>query len=218
MFRIKICGVTSIADARMAVDAGADAVGLNFCRRSPRYLEPEAARPIVDAVRRRATPVGVFVNTPPAQVEAVCRELGIEVVQLSGDEPPEDAQALPFVRIKAIRIGGGGDLASCRDYPCDAFLLDAHVPGEYGGTGKTLEWGTLARNWEGAVGDGGGTRKPWYLAGGLRPENVLEAISLSGPYGVDVASGVERAPGRKDPGKVALFIQNAKEGLAIAKR
>lgn len=205
MFRVKICGVTIPSDAAWAAEAGADAVGINFFPGSRRYVPPEAAAPIVDAARGRATPVGVFVDEDPEVIVAVCRRLRIEVVQLSGDESPDAAARLPFARIKAVRQGEGAAEAY-RDYPCEAFLLDAAAPGEYGGTGRTIDWTAAA-----AVGPSLG--KPWMLAGGLTPENVMGAIRRARPFGVDVASGVERLPGRKDPEKVALFVRNAKEGL-----
>ncbi len=207
MFRIKICGVTSVEDAGLAAASGADAVGVNFFERSPRYVPPGAAASIVRAVcDGGATPVGVFVNERPEVVEAVCRDLGIAVVQLSGNEPPDDAARIPFRRIKAIRIAAGFDPAALGEYPCEAFLLDAGGPGEFGGTGRTLDWAGIGKS---------GIRKPWMLAGGLTPENVGTAIRLARPGGVDVASGVEDRPGHKDVAKVKLFIKNAREGFNI---
>ena len=207
MFRIKICGVTSAWDAAFAAAAGADAVGVNFYRGSRRYVAPGGAGPIVLAARDGgATAVGVFVNESPEAVEAICRELGIGVVQLSGDEPAEEAARLPFRLIKAIRVAIGFDAALLGGYPCEAFLLDAGGPGEYGGTGRTLDWAEIARL---------GMRGAWMLAGGLNPGNVRTAIERARPWGVDVASGVEDRVGHKDPEKVKLFIKNAMEGLGI---
>jgi phosphoribosylanthranilate isomerase len=214
MFRVKICGVTRAADARFAVEAGADAIGLNFWRRSPRYLDPDAARAVVEAVQGRALLVGVFVDEPPESIGGIVGSLGLDAVQLSGDESAEEAARLPFRLLKAVRPKSGEPLARWGSYPCEALLLDAAAPGAYGGTGHPLDWPSLPE----AVSD---LRRPdgspvrWMLAGGLRPENVREAVLAAGPYGVDVASGVESAPGVKDPRKVALFIQNAKEGLSI---
>ncbi len=208
MFRIKICGVTRVEDAGLAAGSGADAVGINFFRGSRRYVPPALAAPIVRAVRDGgATPVGVFVNEPPEVVEAVCRELGIEVVQLSGNEPAEEAGRLPFRRIKAVRIAGGFDADAFGGYPCEAFLLDAGSPGDFGGTGRTLDWAAIP---------GHAIRKSWMLAGGLTPENVGTAIRLARPGGVDVASGVEDRPGHKDGIKVKLFIKNATKGFENA--
>lgn len=206
MFRIKICGVTSVEDAGVAAASGADAVGVNFYKGSRRYVPPGAAASIVRAVRNGgATPVGVFVNERPEAVAAICRDLGIGVVQLSGNEPPDEAARLPFRRIKAVRCAEGvAVLAAFGDYPCDAFLLDAGGPGDFGGTGRALDWAKIA---------GSGIRKPWMLAGGLTPENVRAAIRLAHPGGVDVASGVEDRPGHKDAAMVKLFIRYALEGL-----
>lgn len=214
MFRVKICGITRVVDAIAAVESGADAVGINFCRRSPRYVDPSAAGKIVDGVGGRALVVGVFVDEPPESVETVVRSVGLDAVQLSGDEPATVAARLPYRLLKAVRVTPGADLSGWSGYPAEALLLDAHVPGEYGGTGKTLDWSSLPGAVSALRGPGG---KPvrWLLAGGLTPVNVLEAILAARPYGVDVASGVESAPGLKDPRKVALFIQKAKEGLSI---
>src|SRR5512145_678471 len=205
MFRIKICGVTRVEDARIAAESGADAVGVNFFPGSRRYVPPGAAGAIVRAVREGgASPVGVFVNERPEVVEAVCRDLGIAVVQLSGDEPPEEAARLPFRRIKAVRIEAGFDVGALGEYPCEAFLLDAGGAGDFGGTGRALDWARIP-----------GVRIPkaWMLAGGLTPGNVRAAIRAAHPGGVDVASGVERLPGRKAAEKVKLFIKNALEGF-----
>ncbi len=205
MFRIKICGVTTVEDAAFAAGAGADAVGVNFFEGSRRYVPPGRAAAIVRAVLAGgATPVGVFVNARPETVAAVCREAGIGVVQLSGDEPPEDAARLPFRRIKAVRVGPGFDVAAVAGYPCEAFLVDAGAPGEFGGTGRTVDWGAVR---------GAAFGTPWMLAGGLTPENVATAIRRARPGGVDVATGVEERPGRKDAAKVKLFIKNAKKGF-----
>jgi len=205
MFRIKICGVTSAEDAGFAAASGADAVGVNFYKGSRRYVPPGAAASIVRAVRDGgATPVGVFVNERPEVVEAICRDLEIGGVQLSGNEPPDEAARLPFRRIKAVRLAEGLDVAGLGSYPCDAFLLDAGGPGEFGGTGRTLDWADIP---------GSGIRKAWMLAGGLTPENVREAIRVARPGGVDVASGVEDRPGHKDAAKVKLFIKYALEGF-----
>ncbi len=208
MFRIKICGVTSVGDAGLAARSGADAVGVNFYARSRRYVPPGSAAPIVRAAREGgATPVGVFVNERPEVVEAICRDLGIEIVQLSGNEPPEEAARLPFRRIKAVRVAGGLDAAALARYPCEAFLLDAGGgPDEFGGTGRTLDWARIPR---------ASVPKAWMLAGGLTPETVGTAIRLACPGGVDVASGVEDRPGEKNAAKVKLFIKNAKEGFDV---
>jgi phosphoribosylanthranilate isomerase len=206
MFRIKICGITSAEDAAMAVSLGADAIGINFYKGSRRYVPASEAAPIVAALRGKAVPVGVFVNELPEVIAEVCRKARIEVVQLSGNEPPAAAERLSFHRIKAVHARDGSELAAFRDYPCDAFLLDADVKGEFGGTGVALDWGKIGNPKPG---------KPWILAGGLTAENVANAIRLTRPNGVDVAGGVETSPGRKDPLKVKRFIDNAKKGFDI---
>lgn len=218
MFRVKICGVTSPRDAETACGAGADAVGINFYPGSVRFVPPDRAAPILEAIRGRAVPVGVFVNERPETIGSVCRSLGIEVVQLSGRETAEDAVRISCRLLKAVHWRGPGGLASFRRYPCEAFLLDAAVPGAFGGTGDRLDWESLGKECGGPrirflEEDPGKPGRPWLLAGGLTPENVEVAIRMSRPYGVDVAGGVEEAPGRKDPGKVRRFVENARRGF-----
>jgi phosphoribosylanthranilate isomerase len=219
MFRIKICGVTRPEDAAYAVGCGAEAIGINFFRGSPRFVPMIVAREIVQSVADRAEIVGVFVDEPPEKIIALCEGLGIRRVQLHGNEPPGDASRIPLWRMRAVHARESPDLPALLAYPCEAFLFDAGEKGTYGGTGRSLAWGTLAERFPGVVGrDGsGGTGRPWVLAGGLTPENVERAILAARPDGVDVASGVESSPGRKDKGKVASFIERAKSGFRIAK-
>lgn len=221
MFRIKICGVTTPGDAVLAVEAGADAVGINFFRGSVRYVSPGAAAPIVEAIRGKATPVAVFVNEVPERIAEICGKLGIGVVQLSGRENAASAARIRYPLIKAVHVENGSWIAAFRDFPCRAFLLDASVAGEYGGTGKPLDWEALGRTTGGPFvrfGTGGSavSGRPWMLAGGLTPENVAGAIRAARPFGVDVASGVETAPGRKDKGKMKAFVDRARGGFGIA--
>jgi len=218
MFRIKICGVTRPEDAAHAVACGADAIGINFFPGSPRFVPEDLARSIVAAVADRAEVVGVFVNESPGTVVALCGRLGIRRVQLHGDEPPGDASRIPLWRMKAVHADRAPDLPALLAYPCEAFLFDAGGEGEYGGTGRELAWGELGERFPGIVGEPGpgGAGKPWLLAGGLTPSNVERAILAARPFGVDVASGVESSPGRKDPGKVKTFIERAKAGFRIA--
>jgi phosphoribosylanthranilate isomerase len=218
MFRIKVCGVTSADDAALAVEAGADAVGINFFRGSIRYVPPLSAAPIVEAVRGKAAAVAVFVNETPEKIAEICGELGIGVVQLSGREPADSAARIRLPVIKAVHMVGGSGIEPFRNYPCRSFLLDAAVPGKYGGTGSPLDWGDLGRTIGGPHVRFGGNGlsnpgRPWMLAGGLTPGNVTEAIMTAGPFGVDVASGVEAAPGKKDWKKMKDFVNNAKEGF-----
>ena len=217
MFRIKICGVTRPEDAAHAVACGAEAIGINFFQGSPRFVDAALAREIVGAVADRAEVVGVFVNQSPESIVSLCGRLGIRRVQLHGDEPPGDASRIPLWRMKAVHADRTADLPALLAYPCEAFLLDAGGTGAYGGTGRELAWGELGDRLPG-IADARGPeahRKPWLLAGGLTPENVERAILAARPFGVDVASGVESSPGRKDPGKVKMFIERAKEGFRI---
>ena len=218
MFRIKICGVTRPEDAAHAVACGAEAIGINFFPGSPRFVPAVLAREIVEAVADRAEVVGVFVNEAPGMIVALCGQLGIRRVQLHGDEPPGDASRIPLWRMKAVHADRAPDLPALIAYPCEAFLFDAGGRGAYGGTGRELAWEELGKRFPGVADERGpgGARKPWFLAGGLTPGNVERAILAARPFGVDVASGVESSPGRKDPGKVEMFIERAKEGFRIA--
>jgi phosphoribosylanthranilate isomerase len=199
--RVKICGVTRLEDALQAARLGADALGFNFWPGSKRFLAPAAARSIVERLPPFVTPVGVFVNQPEAEIRRAAEESGVRVLQLHGDEPPELCARLPLPVVKAVRVGGALPLDALRAYPVAAFLLDAPSAG-YGGSGATFDW-SLA---EGVAGLG-----PLILAGGLTPENVAAAVRRVRPYAVDVASGVESAPGVKDVSKMTRFIAAAGE-------
>ena len=213
MFRIKICGIASVDDALLVARAGADAIGLNFYPRSPRYISFDTARKIVAALPKEIVKVGVFVNAPPVDVCRTYGDLALDLIQLHGDESPEYLGQLgnrPVMR--AFRVKPG-DLHSVTEYlaRCRGLqagpklsLIDSLVPGEYGGTGKTVDWST-ARQYVAQSG-----LPPLVLAGGLTPENVAEAIAAVGPAAVDVASGVESSPGRKNPAAVEAFVQAAR--------
>ncbi len=218
MFRIKICGVTTPSDALHAVACGADAIGINCYVGSPRFVPEESARKIVGAVGGRAEVVAVFVNETPEAIEALCARLGIGTVQLHGDEPEGVAARLKVRRIKAIHASNTPDPERFASYPCEAFLLDSGGRSEYGGTGRELPWGELPERFGRLLAAPGsrGSGKTWILAGGLTPGNVGRAIAMVFPSAVDVASGVESSPGRKDPAKVASFIENAKAGFRLA--
>ncbi|MFN2195428.1 MAG: phosphoribosylanthranilate isomerase [Anaerolineales bacterium] len=207
---VKICGLTTLEDALAAVGLGADMLGFNFYPPSPRSLKPEAARQIIQALRKqgvKAQMIGVFVNEKPRQVLEVLETCGLDGAQLSGDEPPDDLTQIGPQAFKAIRPA---DLPAAlllaeryarRGAP-PALLLDARVAGQYGGTGRTADWklaNVLARQY------------PVLLAGGLTPENLPQALQQVQPWGVDVASGVEASPGVKDAGKLAAFIQAASQ-------
>jgi phosphoribosylanthranilate isomerase len=209
--------VTRPEDAAHAVACGAEAIGINFFPGSPRFVPADLAREIVDAVAGRAEVVGVFVNESPATIVSLCGTLGIRRVQLHGDEPPGDASRIPLWRMRAVHADRVPDLPALLRYPCEAFLLDAGGTDAYGGTGRELAWRELAERFPGIADlrGAGDARKPWLLAGGLTPSNVERAIFEARPSGVDVASGVESSPGRKDRDKVKSFIERAKAGFRI---
>lgn len=208
--RIKICGVTNEEDAELAVRLGADALGLNFYPKSPRCLTTEQARSILRVLPPFVCPVGLFVNHTYTAVAAALADLdAIRTVQWHGDQPdPRLPRDRPIVVAFAVADRASLEsidtfLAICQTYgqmPA-ALLVDACVPGEYGGTGRQAPWKLLA-DYQSPV--------PLILAGGLTPDNVAEAIRLVRPYAVDVASGVESSPGRKDPEKVRRFIAAAR--------
>ena len=209
MIRVKICGVTTVEDAEFALEAGADALGLNFVPGTPRCLEVAQAREIGDALPAFGTRVGIFVNEPPEHVMEVARFVGLDAAQLHGDESPEDCRWLierGLRVIRALRVKGPETIAQIDVFPDCAILLDAYVKGALGGTGETFDW-ELARRAADA--------RPIILSGGLKPENVGEAVSSVQPYGVDSSSGVEGAVlGRKDPERVLGFIQNARAAIS----
>ncbi|RUM88595.1 MAG: phosphoribosylanthranilate isomerase [Thermodesulfatator sp.] len=198
--RVKICGITRLEDARLAVSLGAQALGFIFYRRSPRYISPEAAREIVKQLPPLITTVGVFVNESPEVIREMVERVGLDLVQLHGDEPPDLARTFFPRVIKALRLASEEDLSSIDLYRgcVRAVLVEPRVKGLYGGTGQTLSWELAYKATQKGL--------PVILAGGLAPENVSEAVRRVRPYAVDVNSGVERAPGKKDPERMrALF-------------
>ncbi len=200
--KVKICGITSIADANAAIDAGADAIGLVFYRESKRFIEISEAIEIVRAVGPLVTTVGLFVNEPAESVELICRKVGIHLAQLHGDEDSNYCAKLSIPYIKAIRMAPDIDLRQqALEYPnASAFLFDAWLPDQYGGTGTSFDWRRIID-----IDD-----KPTILAGGLSVDNVREAVALTTPYAVDVSGGVESSPGCKDKVLMAQFIKLAK--------
>lgn len=210
---IKICGITNLADAQAAVAAGADALGFMFYRPSRRFLEPAYAREIIDQLPASVAKVGVFVNPTEAEVREAIAATGIDTLQFHGEEAPEFCASFRPLRIwKAFRLADAESLRDVRFHAeADAWLLDSHVAGSHGGTGHTFDWdlAIAAKQLSRAV----------ILAGGLHPGNVAAAVTHVRPYGLDVSSGVESAPGKKDPAKVAAFIRNARaaeQALAAA--
>jgi phosphoribosylanthranilate isomerase len=202
--RIKICGLTRLDDALGAARLGADALGFNFWPRSRRFVPPEAAGAIVRRLPAGVVTFGVFVDPTREEVLAAVAASGVGVVQLHGDEPPALCASLPFPLVKAIRVESSASLAQLASYEVRAFLLDAPSAG-YGGSGRTFDWALAAEV---------ARELPVLLAGGLAPENVAEAVRTVRPLAVDVASGVESAPGVKDLARVASFIRAAKEAAA----
>lgn len=200
MVRIKICGVTKAEDLKLIAELGAHAIGLNFYDQSPRCVTPFAAAELVRRLPPFIAPVGIFVNWTEAPILALCQALRLSAVQLHGDEPPQIvervARRLPV--IKALRLAQGTTAPDFSRYrAASAFLLDSAASNQYGGTGATGNW-HLAR--------AAAQSHRIILAGGLTPENVAEAIRIVRPYAVDVASGVEARPGKKDPAKLRAFF------------
>jgi phosphoribosylanthranilate isomerase len=200
---VKICGVTTVADALGAVEAGADAVGLNFIPSSRRCLTVEAACAVAHAIRGRAQRIGVVANVAPAELARLGEECDIDLWQLTGEESPEAVRACLPRAFKATRIGGAEDVVRAAKYPGELILVDAKVEGQLGGTGHRFDWGlvtALARE------------RRLILAGGLSSENVTEAVTRVRPWGVDVASGVETPgdPRRKDRELMRRFVEAAR--------
>jgi phosphoribosylanthranilate isomerase len=201
MVEVKICGLTTVGDALDCIEAGADAIGLNFWQGSPRCVDVTRARAIVEAAGHRAAMVGVFVDFTLEQVGEILRETGIVWAQLHGHEPPELVAALLPTAYKAIGVQDGSAIDLARTYPGEQLLLDASVPGVHGGTGQTFDWDIAAKI---------ARERKLTLAGGLTPDNVATAVRTVRPFRVDVASGVESAPGQKDPKLVRDFIERAR--------
>lgn len=211
---VKICGLTTPADLPAILAAAPDAVGLNFYAGSKRCVAPEAAREIVAGLPDAIEPVGVFVNHSPAEIRSICARTGLRTVQFHGEETWEQiAELSDFRLIRAFRVKAGGlddverelDRAAALGLDLFACLADAAVPGTYGGAGQRAPWDVIA-DWKGNA---------WprlILAGGLTPANVVAAIARVNPWGVDVASGVESAPGKKDPHAIGEFVAQARSG------
>ena len=198
---IKICGLTTLADARAAWEAGADYLGFVLFAGSARAVKPADLARIAGRLDARAPLVGVFVNQPAAEVARIAADCNLRAVQLHGDEAWPDYAGLPVPVWRAFRMVSGAPRPNPADWPDARFVMDAAVAGRYGGTGRKADWaaaGKLARRW------------PLMLAGGLTPANVGEAVRRARPLGVDVAGGVERAPGRKDRRKMREFARAAR--------
>jgi phosphoribosylanthranilate isomerase len=201
---VKICGVTRPDDAAHAARAGADAIGVNLWSGSRRFVADPAARAVLAAVPAGVLKVGVFVNAPPDEVAARMEALGLDRAQLHGDERAEDYEGLDPARIiRVVRVEDEASFSAVAGWRAGLWLYDALVAG-FGGGGRTAPWPLVARH----------ARRPFLLAGGLTADNVAAAIAATRPDGVDVASGVESAPGRKDPARVEAFIAAARAAVA----
>src|SRR5258708_21391966 len=206
MIRIKICGITNAADALAAIDAGANLLGFNFYAKSPRHITEAETAKIRPQLPKKVEAVGIFVNAPPVEVAGLCKSLKLDAAQLHGDETPETvaelARTLPV--FKAFRVEPDFRLGTLDEYPeAFAFLFDAAHTGQYEGTGRSTDWDVARRA---AVG------RRIILAGRLNVENVAAAVRIVRPYAVDVASGVESKPGKKDHGRMREFIQEVRRG------
>jgi phosphoribosylanthranilate isomerase len=194
---VKICGITNVEDALQAVEAGANALGFVFYARSPRHVTPDEVQKIIAELPPFVTTVGLFVNESIPRIRRTMAAARLDVVQLHGDEQPEDCLIEPLRVIKALRVKAAASLEGVDRYRVSALLLDAWSDKAYGGTGEQFDW-QLARRLSG--------NRPVILAGGLNPENIIDAVRQVKPYAVDVSSGVEARPGKKDQQKVKEFI------------
>jgi phosphoribosylanthranilate isomerase len=203
MVKVKICGITNWADAKKSCEAGANFLGFNFYRESPRYISPAAARRIIKRLPGHVKAVGVFVNETEENILKTARIAGLHQIQMHGDESPEMVARVrrDFPVIRAIRVRNHlGSAQFSKFAKADALLFDGFDGKRRGGTGKTFDWRRI---------HGVSAKKPVFLAGGLTPENVSEAILVAEPYAVDVCSGVESRPGKKDPRRIDAFMRAA---------
>lgn len=199
--QVKVCGLTNLADAQKAVDYGADLIGFIFAS-SPRQVTKEEVEEIIDDLTGEFSVVGVFVNEELSKVEEIARDCGLDYVQLHGSESPSYCQELEQPVLKAFSVKNKKSLEQLKDYNVDKYLLDTYHPDKAGGTGETFNW-ELAKEAQ-KIG-------PIFLAGGLNPDNIKAAIEEVNPAGVDVSSGVESKPGKKDYQRLKSFIQKAKQ-------
>ncbi len=218
MIRVKICGITSLEDARMAVQAGADALGFIFVENTPRFVTPERVAPIVRVLPPFVTPVGVFWDHPAGHVKAVVEACGLRAIQLHGDEKPEDCDGYAVPVIKTVKVPPATTIDGLPEYRLDklarvlpflkhaaAILIDSEARWSEGESRDPVEW-SMVRLMSKSANFG----LPVILSGGLSPDNVARAVEVVQPYAVDVNSGVEAAPGRKDPDKVRRFVAEAR--------
>ena len=197
--KVKICGITNYQDAAAAMDMGADLLGFNFYPKSPRFIAPEKARGIINKLPGFIDIVGVFVNAPFEQIQETISQCQLDWVQLHGDESPQFCRLFLSVNVKtmkALRVKEQRDIQQAENYFTDAILLDAFDPKKYGGTGISFDWNIV-----------GHINKRVFLAGGINPDNAVSAVEL-GVYGIDVCSGIEAEPGKKDHKKMKKIFEN----------
>jgi len=199
--QVKICGITNVEDALCAVEAGADALGFVFYDKSPRCVTPAQVQKIIAALPPFVTTVGLFVNESIPKIRRIMAASRIDVVQLHGDEQPEDCLIEPLRVIKGLRVKDAASLEGADRFNVSALLLDAWSDESYGGTGEQFDWQLVKQLT---------ANRPIILAGGLSPDNVARAVQQVQPYAVDVSSGVEEKPGKKDHQKVAEFIRRVR--------
>jgi phosphoribosylanthranilate isomerase len=202
LVKIKICGITGVDDAKLAIELGADMLGFNFYPESPRYISFQQAEEIIRQIPTFMDTVALFVNPSPSELKRVAEKGFFNWIQLHGDETPEFCKSLNWVNariIKAIRVQSADDIRRADIYPVDAILLDAFDKNLYGGTGKTFDWSLIDHLY-----------RRIFLAGGITPQNIIEALNL-GAYCIDVCSGVESQPGKKDPGKMRLLFETIRK-------
>ena len=204
--KVKICGLTNRADAEAAVAAGADLLGFIFAAASPRRMTVAAVAEITRHLPAHVVRVGVFVNPSEDLVQQVISECGLGLLQFHGEETPEFCTGFGIMSMKAFRVRDERSLQALRNYPTDAWLLDTYAEKQLGGTGQTFNWELAIAAKE--------LSKPIFLAGGLTPENVADAVRRVQPFAVDVSSGVEISPGQKDHAKISAFIQAARSAGA----
>lgn len=199
--RVKICGITNLKDALMSVESGADALGFVFVPDTPRFVNPDQVAAIIDQLPPFITTVGVFASKDTTKIRTVLDLCRLDAIQLHADVTPEFCHNLDSRIIKAVRVKDESSLSILSDYDVNAFLLDTYVEGKMGGTGKVFDWNLAlqAKDYGRII-----------VAGGLNPDNVAHAVRRVKPYGVDVSSGVELVPGRKDPDKIRKFINAVK--------
>jgi len=205
--RVKICGITNLEDARLSVEAGADALGFIFVEGTPRFITPEAAARIIAQLPPFVSPVGVFWDHAPGHVKAVREQCGLAALQFHGNEPPDAIVGFDVPTIKTIKVAGPENLETMERYAVSAFLLDSPARWSEGEARAPIPWELVRRT---------ASCRPIILSGGLTPDNVATAVRQARPFAVDVVSGVEARPGKKDPDKVRRFIVIAKAAVQDA--